>query len=99
MATVHQLRHPANGAAALGAEEPSARWRDRARCRGLDLSLFFPENEEGADAESAKEVCAACPVREECLQDAMAAKEAYGVWGGTTPRDRRRMLRRSRRSA
>jgi WhiB family redox-sensing transcriptional regulator len=99
MATVHQLRHPANGDAALGAGEPAARWRGRARCRGLDPHLFFPEDEEGGDAERAKEVCADCAVREPCLQEAMTATEAYGVWGGTTPRDRRRMIRRARRSA
>jgi WhiB family redox-sensing transcriptional regulator len=99
MATVHQLRHPANGDAAVGADGPDEGWRVRAGCRGLDPGLFFPEDEEGPGAERAQEVCATCPVREQCLQTALATKEAYGIWGGTTPRDRRRTMRRSRRTA
>jgi WhiB family redox-sensing transcriptional regulator len=99
MATVHHLRHPANGDAAVGADAPDERWRLRASCRGLDPALFFPEDEEGQGAERAQQVCATCPVREQCLQTALVTKEAYGVWGGTTPRDRRRIVRRSRRTA
>jgi WhiB family redox-sensing transcriptional regulator len=99
MANAHQLRHPANGDAAVGAGLADERWRLRASCRGLDPALFFPGDEEGPGAERAQQVCATCPVREQCLQSALAAKEEYGVWGGTTPRDRRRIVRRSRRTA
>jgi WhiB family redox-sensing transcriptional regulator len=98
MVTVHQLRHPANGDAAVDADAPDERWRARASCRGLDPVLFFPEDDEGPGAERAQEVCATCPVREQCLQSALANKEGYGIWGGTTPRERRRLARRSRRS-
>lgn len=72
-------------------------WRQHARCRGLDPALFYPSEEE--DAESAKAICAVCPVREPCLDYALTAREKDGVWGGLTARERRRLIRRRRESA
>lgn len=72
-------------------------WRDLGACRGLDPSVFFPESDE--DAEIAKRVCAECPVRPACLDFALASREQQGVWGGCTERERRRIVRRRRRSA
>ena len=72
-------------------------WRDRAACRGLDPEIFYPVSDE--DAEEAKSICAICPVREACLEYALANRERDGVWGGATERERRRMIRQRRKSA
>lgn len=76
-------------------------WRDNAKCRGLDPEIFYPQVEEveEEDAAEAIAVCNACPVREVCLEHALARREKEGVWGGATPRERRRIIRRRRRSA
>jgi WhiB family redox-sensing transcriptional regulator len=72
-------------------------WRQRAACRGLDPEIFYPATED--DAEAAKAICALCPVREACLEHALARRERDGVWGGLTERERRRILRQRRRTA
>jgi WhiB family redox-sensing transcriptional regulator len=72
-------------------------WRSLARCRGVDPTIFHPVNDD--DAEEAKAICALCPVREPCLEYAIAAREKDGVWGGLTARERRRLIRQRRRSA
>jgi WhiB family redox-sensing transcriptional regulator len=77
----------------------TATWRKRAACRGIDVEIFFPESDDDAEAEAAKGVCAVCPVRQACLEHALAQREREGVWGGTTERERRRILRQRRKSA
>jgi WhiB family transcriptional regulator, redox-sensing transcriptional regulator len=76
-----------------------ATWRKRAACRGIDVEIFFPESDDDAEAEAAKAVCDACPVRQACLEHALAHREREGIWGGTTERERRRILRQRRKSA
>lgn len=68
-------------------------WVTRAACRGADPAIFFPGPDD--DAAEALAVCARCPVRQECLEYALEARERYGIWGGTTERQRRRLIRRS----
>lgn len=75
----------------------NANWRNRAACRGIDPDIFFPITDE--EAEPAKAVCNACPVREACLEFALAAREREGVWGGATERERRRIVRQRRKTA
>jgi WhiB family redox-sensing transcriptional regulator len=75
----------------------NATWRNRAACRGIDPDIFFPITDE--DAEPAKAICNACPVREACLEFALAAREREGVWGGATERERRRIVRQRRKTA
>lgn len=72
-------------------------WRDRAACRGIDPTIFYPVSDEEADA--AKAICAQCPVRQPCLEYALANRERDGVWGGATERERRRIIRQRRKSA
>ncbi len=72
-------------------------WQNRAACRGIDTEIFFPISDE--EAEPAKAVCGACPVREACLEHALADREREGVWGGATERERRRIIRQRRKSA
>lgn len=76
-----------------------ATWRKRAACRGIDVEIFYPATDEDDDAEPAKAVCAECPVRQACLEHALAHREREGVWGGATERERRRILRQRRKSA
>ncbi len=72
-------------------------WMSDARCRGVNPTLFFPPDGEGvADAQP---VCADCSVRETCLQFALANRIGNGVWGGTSERERRRILRRRTQAA
>jgi WhiB family redox-sensing transcriptional regulator len=72
-------------------------WRQLGACRGLDPGIFYPETDE--EAEPAKEVCQSCGVRVACLEHALASREKQGVWGATTERERRRIIRQRRRSA
>ena len=68
-------------------------WQLQANCMGVDPDLFFPER--GASTREAKEVCRGCVVREDCLEYALANGEKFGIWGGMSERERRR-LRRAR---
>ena len=76
---------------------PADDWRHRAACRDEDPELFFPVGESGpalAQTEQAKAVCRRCPVVDACLAWAIDAGEAHGVWGATTPEERRAVKRR-----
>ena len=66
-------------------------WQGKANCMGVDPDLFFPER--GASTREAKEVCRGCVVREECLEYALANGEKFGIWGGLSERERRRIRR------
>ena len=65
----------------------AARWRELAACRGADLEVFFPGR--GESAGPARQVCAACPVRQPCLDYAITNRITHGIWGGLTERERR----------
>lgn len=71
-------------------------WQAHANCMGVDPDLFFPER--GASTREAKGVCQGCVVREDCLEYALANSEKFGIWGGMSERERRR-LRRARSAA
>ncbi len=77
-------------------ERTRKRWREQAACRETDPELFFPVAESGpvreAQVRAAKQVCAGCPVRAECLAAALA-RSPYGIAGGLTERERRRLRR------
>ena len=62
-------------------------WVDDALCAQTDPELFFPNK--GANASAAKATCKACPVRAECLAEALSDPTLDGVWGGLTPMERR----------
>ena len=66
-------------------------WQERARCRDYDPEVFFPEK--GGSSREAKRICSECPVRIECLNYALRRDERYGVWGGMSERERRRLKR------
>jgi len=72
-------------------------WHDRAACRGMPVRVFYPEDPRMDRWDVAQEICAACPVRGLCLEDALARNERYGMRGGLTPRQRRRRRELQRR--
>ncbi len=63
-------------------------WMKRAQCRGVDRDLFFPDH--GVKGTRARMICWSCPVRQECLDFAMANPQMAGIWGGTTERERQK---------
>jgi WhiB family redox-sensing transcriptional regulator len=79
---------------APSAPPDDATWMLRAKCRGMNPSNFFPTD--GAGFEAARKVCLECPVRAECLEYALVNRIDQGAWGGTSERERRRILRRRR---
>ncbi|TQM85289.1 transcription factor WhiB [Saccharothrix saharensis] len=66
-------------------------WRARASCRDEEPDQLFVR---GAEQRKAKLVCLGCPVRTECLAEALDNRIGFGVWGGMTERERRALLRR-----
>jgi len=66
-------------------------WMARGRCKDMDPALFFPSDSIGV--RSAQHVCVDCTVRLPCLSFALANSINDGVWGGTSERQRRRLLR------
>jgi WhiB family redox-sensing transcriptional regulator len=76
--------------------DPGEGWRDDAACATVDYDVFFPPDDEANEAIEAKAVCAVCPVRDECLEYALATNQTEGVWGGLDASERRRMRRRIR---
>ena len=69
----------------------TAEWTAQALCNAGDPDLLFAR---GAAQNLAKLVCRSCPVRTQCLADALDNRVEYGVWGGMTERERRALLRR-----
>ncbi|MEV0036445.1 WhiB family transcriptional regulator [Streptomyces sp. NPDC050804] len=67
-------------------------WGTRAACAGTDAEALFGDPEHQIRA---KAVCVTCPVRTDCLAHALDHRLEFGVWGGTTERERRSLLRRS----
>ncbi|MFC0675619.1 WhiB family transcriptional regulator [Brachybacterium hainanense] len=65
-------------------------WAARGSCAGQDPDGFFVQ---GADQQKVKVTCMSCPVRTLCLADALDNRVEFGVWGGMTERERRRLLR------
>jgi WhiB family redox-sensing transcriptional regulator len=78
-------REPLAGLLTTGDES----WRLDGLCAETDPEAFFPEK--GGSTRDAKRVCASCPVRQECLEYALGNDERFGIWGGLSERERRRV--------
>ncbi|WP_042370529.1 WhiB family transcriptional regulator [Streptacidiphilus neutrinimicus] len=88
-----------NAGTSTASATASTDWRHRAACQHEDPELFFPIGETGLallQIEDAKAVCRRCPVMDSCLQWALTARQADGVWGGMSESERAAMLRRAR---
>lgn len=76
--------------------EMDTSWMAQGLCRFEPPSTFFPSD--GVGVETAKRICASCPVKEPCLEYALEHRIDHGVWGGTSERQRRRILKKRKLS-
>ena len=75
----------------LGLADEVLRWQDDALCAQTDPEAFFPDK--GSSTREAKAICSACSVRDDCLDFALTHDERFGIWGGMSERERRRLRR------
>ena len=75
------------------ADEGELGWQSDALCAQTDPEAFFPEK--GGSTRDAKKVCAACNVRSQCLEYALSNDERFGIWGGLSERERRRLRKQA----
>ena len=75
----------------VGGDEGELSWQERSLCAQTDPEAFFPEK--GGSTREAKRICSGCEVRAECLEYALAHDERFGIWGGLSERERRRLRR------
>jgi WhiB family redox-sensing transcriptional regulator len=68
-------------------------WQERGLCSQTDPEAFFPEK--GGSTREAKRICSRCEVRAECLEYALGHDERFGIWGGLSERERRKLKRRA----
>jgi WhiB family redox-sensing transcriptional regulator len=73
------------------ADRAEERWQDNALCAQTDPDAFFPDK--GGSTREAKKTCRSCEVRAECLEYALEHDERFGIWGGLSERERRRLRR------
>jgi WhiB family redox-sensing transcriptional regulator len=81
------------GLLGIGLEADAQSWQERALCAETDPEAFFPEK--GGSTREAKKICTGCEVKAECLEYALANDERFGIWGGLSERERRRLRRRA----
>ncbi|XBH21966.1 WhiB family transcriptional regulator [Jonesiaceae bacterium BS-20] len=74
-------------------DDSAMSWQERALCAQTDPEAFFPEK--GGSTREAKKVCVACEVRTQCLEYALAKDERFGIWGGLSERERRKLKKRA----
>jgi len=68
-------------------------WQSDALCAQTDPEAFFPEK--GGSTRDAKKICTGCEVRSECLEYALSNDERFGIWGGLSERERRKLRKRA----
>ena len=73
--------------------DPELAWQERALSAQTDPESFFPEK--GGSTREAKRVCTTCEVRDDCLEYALAHDERFGIWGGLSERERRKLKKRA----
>ena len=73
----------------LEGEPEDAGWQERGLCAQTDPEAFFPEK--GGSTREAKKVCLTCDVRQDCLEYALENDERFGIWGGLSERERRKL--------
>jgi WhiB family transcriptional regulator, redox-sensing transcriptional regulator len=81
----------------MTATEHASDWRSAGACLSADPDLFYPISSNGlarSQVAEARAVCERCAVRRQCLEFALRTGETHGIWGGTTPEERRRARRR-----
>ena len=81
------------GLMGIGLEADAQSWQEQALCAETDPEAFFPEK--GGSTREAKKICTGCEVKAECLEYALSNDERFGIWGGLSERERRRLRRRA----
>jgi WhiB family transcriptional regulator, redox-sensing transcriptional regulator len=81
------------GLLGIGLETDAQSWQEQALCAETDPEAFFPEK--GGSTREAKKICTGCEVKAQCLEYALANDERFGIWGGLSERERRRLRRRA----
>ena len=81
------------GLLGIGTEADAQSWQEQALCAETDPEAFFPEK--GGSTREAKKICTGCEVKAQCLEYALANDERFGIWGGLSERERRRLRRRA----
>jgi WhiB family redox-sensing transcriptional regulator len=81
------------GLLGIGTEGDAQSWQEQALCAETDPEAFFPEK--GGSTREAKKICTGCEVKAQCLEYALSNDERFGIWGGLSERERRRLRRRA----
>lgn len=85
-----QRSHPITEMATKSfSKKPDLSWQEGGKCSKADPETFFPER--GGSTKEAKKVCVGCTVKERCLKYALESNEQFGVWGGLSELERRRL--------
>ena len=74
-------------------DENQLSWQTDSLCAQTDPEAFFPEK--GGSTRDAKKICVSCEVRNQCLEYALANDERFGIWGGLSERERRKLRKRA----
>ena len=74
-------------------EDDPLAWQSESLCAQTDPEAFFPEK--GGSTRDAKKICGSCEVRAECLEYALQNAERFGIWGGLSERERRKLRKRA----
>jgi WhiB family redox-sensing transcriptional regulator len=92
-----QLGVPGVGSSAsrttVADDENQLAWQADSLCAQTDPEAFFPEK--GGSTRDAKKICASCDVRAQCLEYALQNDERFGIWGGLSERERRKLRKRA----
>jgi len=75
------------------AEDNSLAWQADSLCAQTDPEAFFPEK--GGSTRDAKKICSSCEVKSQCLEYALGNDERFGIWGGLSERERRKLRKRA----
>lgn len=90
---VDVLRLGVSGAYSDGEDTNPLAWQADAICAQTDPEAFFPEK--GGSTRDAKRICSGCDVKQQCLEYALANDERFGIWGGLSERERRKLKKRA----
>jgi WhiB family redox-sensing transcriptional regulator len=77
------------GLLGIGSEADAQSWQEQALCAETDPEAFFPEK--GGSTREAKKICTGCEVKAQCLEYALSNDERFGIWGGLSERERRKL--------
>ncbi|MHB1509137.1 MAG: WhiB family transcriptional regulator [Acidimicrobiales bacterium] len=77
---------------------PNHNWQQAAACKGCDPDIFFPGRGDNITARLAKETCAVCSVKTQCLDYALEHGEHFGIWGGVSEKARRKIASQRRQA-